>query len=87
MANKRQLKKQINAMVIDVIDECIYIQEINSNKSEAAELLIEEVIATYNSLISRVSKAKNKTDFRPIIKDFEEKSDLYLDKLNSLNKE
>lgn len=87
MANKRQLKKQINAMVIDVIDECIYIQEINSNQSEAAELLIEEVIATYNSLISRVSKAKNKTDFRPIIKDFEEKSDLYLDKLNSLNKE
>ena len=85
MANKRQLKKQINAMVIDVIDECIYIQEINSIQSEAAELLIEEVIATYNSLISRVSKAKNKTDFRPIIKDFEEKSDLYLDKLNSLN--
>lgn len=85
MANKRQFKKQINAMVIDVIDECIYIQEINSNQSDAAEALIEEVIATYNSLISRVNKAKTKADFRPIIAEFEEKSDLYLDKLNSLN--
>lgn len=86
MANKRILKKQINAMVIDVIDECIYVQEVNESKTDAAELLIEEVISFYNNQISEINKAKNKKDFRSIVTDFEEKSDVYLDKLNNLNK-
>ena len=86
MANKRILKKQINAMVIDVIDECIYVQEVNESKTDAAELLIEEVISFYNTQISEINKAKTKKDFRSIVTDFEEKSDVYLDKLNNLNK-
>lgn len=85
MANKRDLKKQINAMIVDVIDECIYIQEIKEKKSDAAEALIEEVIAVYNDLLERINRAKNKGDFKSIIQDFEEKSDTFLDKLNSLN--
>ncbi len=85
MANKRDLKKQINAMIVDVIDECIYIQETKEKKSDAAEALIEEVIAVYNDLLERINRAKNKGDFKSIIQDFEEKSDTLLDKLNSLN--
>jgi hypothetical protein len=85
MANKRDLKKQINAMIVDVIDECIYIQETKEKKSDAAEALIEEVIAVYNDLLERINRAKNKGDFKSIIQDFEEKSDTFLDKLNSLN--
>jgi hypothetical protein len=85
MANKRMLKKQINAMIIDVIDECIYIQEVNDDKAEAAERLIEEVISTYNELLSRINTGKTKADFKLIVTDFDQKSDELLDKLNGLN--
>jgi hypothetical protein len=85
MANKRMLKKQINAMIIDVIDECIYIQEVNDDKAEAAEGLIEEVISTYNELLSRMNSGKTKSDFKAIVADFDQKSDELLDKLNGLN--
>jgi hypothetical protein len=85
MANKRMLKKQINAMIIDVIDECIYIQEVNDDKAEAAEGLIEEVISTYNELLSRINTGKTKVDFKSIVSDFDQKSDELLDKLNGLN--
>ncbi len=79
------LKKQINAMIIDVIDECIYIQEVNDDKAEAAEGLIEEVISTYNELLSRMNSGKTKSDFKAIVADFDQKSDELLDKLNGLN--
>ncbi len=79
------LKKQINAMIIDVIDECIYIQEVNDDKAEAAEGLIEEVISMYNELLSRMNSGKTKSDFKAIVADFDQKSDELLDKLNGLN--
>ncbi len=85
MANKRMLKKHINAMIIDVIDECIYLQELNNDKAEAAEELIEEVITTYNELISRMNSGKTKADFKSIVSDFDQKSVIFLDKLNALN--
>ena len=85
MANKRTLKKQINAMIIDVIDECIYVQEVNDDKAEAAEGLIEEVISTYNELLSRMNSGKTKADFKAIVTDFDQKSEMLLDKLNALN--
>ena len=79
------LKKQINAMIIDVIDECIYIQEVNDDKADAAEGLIEEVISTYNELLSRINTGKTKADSKLIVTDFDQKSDELLDKLNGLN--
>jgi hypothetical protein len=85
MANKRMLKKQINAMIIDVIDECIYVQEVNDDKAEAAEGLIEEVISTYNQLLSRMNSGKTKADFKGIVTDFDQKSEMLLEKLNTLN--
>lgn len=85
MANKRTLKKQINAMIIDVIDECIYVQEVNDDKAEAAESLIEEVISTYNELLSRMNSGKTKADFKAIVSDFDQKSEMLLEKLNALN--
>jgi hypothetical protein len=85
MANKRTLKKQINAMIIDVIDECIYVQEVNDGKAEAAEGLIEEVISTYNQLLSRMNSGKTKADFKAIVTDFDQKSEMLLERLNTLN--
>ncbi|MFM7566393.1 MAG: hypothetical protein ACKO4K_06570 [Flavobacteriales bacterium] len=87
MANKRTLKKNINAMIVDVIDECIYIQEAHPKKSDAAETLINDVIQSYNDLLSRINKAKGKVDFVSIVQTYEEKYDLFMDSLNTLNKQ
>ncbi len=72
-------------MIIDVIDECIYVQEVNDDKAEAAEGLIEEVISTYNQLLSRMNSGKTKADFKGIVTDFDQKSEMLLEKLNTLN--
>lgn len=85
MANKRTLKKRINAMVIDVIDECIYVQETKTNKYNEAEALIEEIIDNYNDLIARINSGKSKADFRKIVIDFENQSEAFIDKLNAFN--
>ena len=85
MANKRTLKKRINAMVIDVIDECIYVQETKTTKYNEAETLIEEIIDNYNDLIARINSGKSKADFTKIVIDFENQSEAFIDKLNALN--
>ncbi len=85
MANKRILKKEINVMVFDVIDECLYIQEINEDKFEATEAVIEEAISFYNASLEAMNKGKAKADFRNIVASVEEKSIYFTDKLNTLN--
>ncbi len=85
MANKRQLKKNINTAIFDVIDECIYIQETRPEKFDATEALINEAIDAYNQLMSGINTAKKKADFQEVIATFEEKADDFVDKLNGLN--
>jgi len=85
MANKRQLKKNINTAIFDVIDECIYIQETRPEKYDVTEALINEAIDSYNHLMAGINAAKKKADFQEVIATFEEKADDFVDKLNSLN--
>lgn len=85
MANKRTLKKQINAVISDVIDECIYIQETQKNKAQPAEKLIDEAVAFYNDLIARVHAGKNKVDFDSIWNDLNDKAEVFLENLNALS--
>jgi hypothetical protein len=85
MANKRELKKNFNALVNDVIDECFYIQELNPSKKESSDNLINEAADFYNTLAARIHLAKSKADFREIVADMEAKADDFVDKLNALN--
>jgi uncharacterized protein YukE len=87
MANKRTLKKQINAMVFDVIDECLYLQETQEEKAQKAEQLIEEVVSSYNDLISRINTGKCKADFNAVWNDFNDRSEGFSEKLNALSAE
>jgi hypothetical protein len=85
MANKRDLKKSINSLVFDVIDECIYIQEINPDRFDACEKLIDEAVNYYNDALSKMNSAKMKSDFRNVASELEEKAEKFIDSLNSLN--
>ncbi|NBU91775.1 MAG: hypothetical protein EBR54_07380 [Flavobacteriia bacterium] len=85
MANRRTLKKEINALVFDIIDECLYLQEHHDDKVHDAEALIEEVVMVYNELIERINKGKNKADFSSVRNEFYEKSELFSEKLNAIS--
>ena len=56
MANKRDLKKDINYVLGDII-EAVYIWELaNAEKpTKQSEAIIDEAIATFDELITRVN--------------------------------
>ena len=86
MGNKRSLKKGLNEMVFDVVDECYFIQIADSKKIEASEKLITEVADFQDDLLSKMNKAKGKAAFRAIHTEIGTKSDYFVDALNTLNK-
>lgn len=85
MSNKRILKKSLNELVFDVVDECYYIQTLDASKEKATEKLIDEAATFQDSILSRMKKARGKSEFRAIVLDLEKKADHFVTSLNALN--
>ncbi|WP_346883951.1 hypothetical protein [uncultured Algibacter sp.] len=89
MANVRDLKKDINYVLGDII-EAVYIWEYtNTDKdTKKSEAIIDEAIATFDELIVKVN-AKNvenpKAHFKSINSELETKGKALIDKINKLN--
>jgi hypothetical protein len=84
MASKRTLKRHVNYMIHDVIDECFFFQEMNPSKAESAEKWINDAVHFHMEVTGAISKAKSKADYKPIYASIEAKQKEYLDALNSL---
>ena len=88
MANVRNLKKDINYVLGDII-EAVYIWEYaNTDKdTKKSEAVIDEAISTFDELIERVN-AKNvenqKSHFKAVAKDLETKGKALIEKINAL---
>lgn len=88
MANIRNLKKDINYVLGDII-EAVYVWETaNPDKNVIdSEVIIDEAIGTFDSLIEKVN-AKNigspKTHFKAIVSELEKKRTALIEKLNKL---
>lgn len=88
MASKRNLKKDINNVLGDIIEE-VYVWEMeNTDKgTKGSEAIIDEAIATFDDLIAKVS-AKNvdnaKAHFKSISAELETKGKALLEKINKL---
>lgn len=88
MANIRNLKKDINYVLGDII-EAVYIWETANPTQDTknSEAIIDEAIATFDSLIERVN-TKNivdqKTYFKSIASDLETKGQAMIEKINKL---
>jgi ATP adenylyltransferase/5',5'''-P-1,P-4-tetraphosphate phosphorylase II len=88
MANVRNLKKDINFVLGDII-EAVYICEMTGagKPSEASNAIIEEAISSFDALITKVN-AKNvenkKTHFKQINKELEETANQLVAKINQL---
>jgi hypothetical protein len=85
MANKRELKKALHNMVIDIVDECYTVQLFEPEKESKTEQLIEEAIDFLDTTIHLIYRAEKKADFKPILSDIQEKSRYFTEQLNSLN--
>ena len=88
MANKRDLKKDINYVLGDII-EAVYIWELaNAEKpTKQSEAIIDEAIATFDELITRVNDRNvedKKAHFKAINNDLESKGISLIDKINKL---
>ena len=88
MANVKNLKKDINYVLGDII-EAVYLYEMTTTGKPSAETdaLIDEAIAAFDGLISKVN-AKNvenkKAHFSQINKDLEETANQLVAKINAL---
>jgi hypothetical protein len=88
MANIKNLKKDINYVLGDII-EAVYLWEMatTGQPTEKSNGLIDEAIATFDSLITRVNQTKvenKKAHFGAIGKDLETAANQLVAKINDL---
>ena len=88
MANIRELKKDINYVLGDII-EAVYIVEAANDKqgSKEGSEIIDGAIATFDDLISKlnIKGVDNKKEhLKNVRKELEEKARALVDKLNKL---
>jgi hypothetical protein len=89
MANKRELKKDINYVLGDII-EAVYVWELaNSEKpTKESDAIIDEAIVTFDALITKVndkSVENKKAHFKAINTELEEKGFALIEKINKLS--
>lgn len=84
MASKRDLKKRVNYMVFDVVEECFSLQLYDESKKEKTDLFIEEAADFLEEILHQINVASTKKEFGPINEKIELKSDEWIDKLNDL---
>jgi hypothetical protein len=88
MASVRNLKKDINFVLGDII-EAVYMWEITSGgqPTEKSEALIDEAIVSFDSLIAKLNEKKvenKKEHFRAVNKQLEETATQLVEKINAL---
>lgn len=88
MGNVRDLKKDINYVLGDII-EAVYVWEYTntSKDTKKSEAIIDEAIATFDELIARVNDKKvenKKAHFKTIQNDLETKGRALIEKINNL---
>ncbi|KGO89442.1 hypothetical protein [Flavobacterium suncheonense] len=88
MASVRNLKKDINYVLGDII-EAVYLYEMTTTgkPTAASDAVIDEAITSFDALISRVNQRNvddKKSHFRQINKDLEAAANQLVEKINAL---
>lgn len=84
MANVRDLKKNINDMIYDVVDECYSLQLYNESKKPESDGFIDDAADFQEEIMSEIKKAKNKKDFRAIKDKVEKTEEEWTKRLNKM---
>lgn len=88
MANIRNLKKDLNNTMGDII-EAAYIYQLANPKTDSAksEEIVDEAIDTFDELVIKINdrKVENRADhLKAINKEIEERAKVLIEKLNKL---
>jgi len=88
MANKRDLKKDINYVLGDII-EAVYVWELSNPGKDVkkSEAIIDEAIEVFDELITKVNDRTaedKKMHFKAINQELEKKGRALIDKINKL---
>ncbi|WP_166381861.1 MULTISPECIES: hypothetical protein [unclassified Polaribacter] len=86
MASIKNLKKDINYVLGDVIEYALDVS-ILKNATEKGEAIIDEAIETFDTLVSKVNNSKvenKKAHFKAINLELEEKAKGLVEKINTL---
>ena len=84
MASIKNLKKDINYVLGDIIDECLVTLTGDTKKSEA---IVDEAIVVFDELIAKVNAKdveNKKAHFKAIEEELETRAGKLLDKVNKL---
>jgi len=86
MASIKNLKKDINYVLGDIIEECYTLELLNPKiDSKATEAIIDETIVAFDSLIEKVNMKdveNKKAHFKNITLELEETAVNLLEKIN-----
>lgn len=85
MASKKYIKKAVNNMVFDIVEECFSIQLFDDAKIEQTNAIISEAADFQDSILAKINQAKNKSEFKSINETIENTALEFITKLNSLN--
>ena len=88
MANKRDLKKDINYVLGDII-EAVYVWELSNPGKDVkkSEAIIDEAIEVFDELINKVNDRTaedKKKHFKAINQELEKKGRALIEKINKL---
>lgn len=84
MANVRDLKKSINGMIYDVVDECYSLQLYDASKAEESDSFIDDAADFQDEIMSEIKKAKGKKDFKAIVEKVEKTQEEWVKRLNKM---
>lgn len=84
MASKRSIKKDLNNMVFDVVDECFMAMMAEGSVAEKAEKLIDEAAEFQDVMLVKINSSKSKADFKAVRNDLEKAAIDFVNKLNAL---
>ncbi len=89
MASVKNLKKDINYVLSDIIEECYVWQMLQDDpkKVDKAEKIIDEAIITFDELIVKVNAKdveNKKAHFKAVQNELQTKGQLLLDKIEKL---
>lgn len=85
MASRKDLKRNLNNMVFDIVEECFTIQIMDESKTASAEAIIDDAANFQDAMLVKINAAKTKVDFRPITEEIEKGAIDFINKLNALN--
>jgi len=87
MASIKNLKKDINYVLSDIIEAAYLAEVVKTDNVSQADPIVDEAIETFDSLIAKVNGKgveNKKAHFRQINQELESKARDLIDKINNL---